>query len=431
MKKHKHITLKRELGLIETTMCGVGIILGAGIYALVGKAAGIAGNAVWISFLLGAIVAALTGLSYAELSSMFPKASAEYEYIRKSFGKRIAFIIGWLIIFSGAIAGATVALGFAGYFNSLFSIPIIPMAIILIILLSFIIFYGIKQSAGVAIILTIIEALGLFIIIYIGLPFLGKINYFDTPKIDGIFSASALIFFAFIGFEEIVKLSEETKNPKRTIPRALILSIIITTIIYIFVSVSAVSVLGWQRLSKSSAPLADVASVAFGSNAFMIISIAALFSTTNTVLLVLLASTRITYGMAKSCSLPKKLSLIHKKRRTPWTAIILIALISILFIFTDIEIAASVTDFTIFVTFIIINASVIILRYKEPKTRRIFKVPIHIGKMPILPIFGSIFSFLLLVSLKFDAILYGLVLLFTGFIVYELMLLKKENNAKV
>ena len=147
----KEIGLKRELGLFEATLCGVGIILGAGIYALVGKAAGLAGNAVWLSFLIASVIAMFTGLSYAELSSLFPKAGAEYVYTSEAFGKRSAFIIGWLIILSGIIAGATVAIGFAGYFSALFNTPLIPVALGLILAISFIIFYGVKESVWFAI----------------------------------------------------------------------------------------------------------------------------------------------------------------------------------------------------------------------------------------------------------------------------------------
>ncbi len=140
------VELKRELGLFEVTLSGVGIIVGAGIYALIGKAAGLAGNSVWLSFAISALIAVFTRLSYAELSSMFPKAGAEYVYALNAFGKRAAFVAGWLIIFSGVIAASTVALGFAGYFDALFDFPPVLSAIILIAVLSFIIFYGIKES---------------------------------------------------------------------------------------------------------------------------------------------------------------------------------------------------------------------------------------------------------------------------------------------
>ncbi|MDL5502942.1 MAG: amino acid permease, partial [Candidatus Methanoperedens sp.] len=237
--------------------------------------------------------------------SMFPKASAEYEYTAHAFGKRLAFIIGWLIILSGAIGASTVALGFGGYFKELFSMPIINSAFILIIALSFLLFLGIKESALFAVIATLVETSGLLIIIFIGVPYFGKVDYFEMPLgMAGVFQASALVFFAYTGFESIVKLSEETKSPEKTIPKGLILAILTSVMLYVLVAISAVSVIGWENLSKSNAPLADVAFSAFGSNAFIMLSIIALFSTANTVLLMMLGSSRIMYGMADSLHLP-------------------------------------------------------------------------------------------------------------------------------
>jgi APA family basic amino acid/polyamine antiporter len=427
MRKHRHYTLKRELGLWQTMLCGVGIILGAGIYALIGEAAGIAGNALWISFIIAAIISAFTGLSYAELSSMFPKAGAEYEYVRKTFKKNISFLTGWMIIFSGAVAAAAVSLGFGGYFTALFGTPVLVTAIIAILVMAAINFYGIKQSAIVAIILTLIEAGGLIFIIFLGLPYIGSVNYFDFPfnatadvMFSGIVAAAALIFFAYIGFEDMVKLSEETKKPTKNVPKALILAIVITTIIYILVAVSAVSVLGWEKLSTSKAPLASVASVALGENAFIILAIAALFSTFNTALLLMIATSRIVYGMAEENALPSVLSYVHPKRRTPWFAIAITTILCIVFVlFENIKTVASVTNFFVFLTFAIINLCVIKLRYKYPKAKRGFTIPINIGKLPILPILGIIFSLLLMVSLELYAILYGILILIIGLIMYE------------
>jgi len=333
----RNVHLKRNLGLFEVTLSGIGIILGAGIYALIGEAAGLAGNAVWISFALSALIAVLTGLSYAELASMFPKASAEYEYTKQAFGRYPAFIIGWMIIFSGVIGAATVALGFAGYFGVLSGLPLVPSALLLIALLSAVVFIGIKQSARVAIVFTAIEALGLVFIIIMGIPYLGSVNYLvmSPSGFSGIFQAAALIFFAFIGFEEMVKLSEEVKDPERNIPRGLILAISGSIILYIMVALSAVSVLGWERLSQSSAPFANIAFAALGKNASSIISVMALFATTNTVLLMLLASSRIIYGMAESGSLPKILATVHPKNHTPWIATLLAMALAMVFVFLE------------------------------------------------------------------------------------------------
>lgn len=414
-------TLKRELGLLEVTLDGVGIILGAGIYALVGKAAGLAGNAVWISFFLSAVVAMLTGLSYAELSSMFPKAGAEYTYVEAAFGKRSAFLIGWLVIIGGIIGGAAVSLGFAGYFSALFGTSLIPIALSLILVLSIIIFYGIKESARFAMVFTLIEAGGLFLIIFIGLPHMGSINYFEVPALSGVFDAAVLIFFAFIGFEEIVKLSEETKRPERVIPKALILAIVITTVLYVLVALSSVSILDWKTLRASNAPLADVASKSLGSNAFITLSIIALFATANTVLLVFLATSRIIYGMAKSHSLPSILAKIHPRRRIPWTATILVMIFSILFLLIgDIEIVANITNFTVFATFTAVNLAVIWLRYTKPEVKREFKSPINIGKLPILPLLGVLSCIFMITNLSLEIIGYGVALLVAGFLIYEI-----------
>ncbi|MDM7940022.1 MAG: amino acid permease [Methanothrix sp.] len=407
--------LKRVLGLFEVTLSGIGIILGAGIYALIGEAAGLAGNAVWISFAISALVALLTGMSYAELSSMFPKASAEYEYTAQAFSRRLGFVIGWMIIFSGVIGAATVALGFAGYFRSLMGTPLVPSALVLLISLCAIALAGIKQSAQVAVILTIIEASGLIFVIILGIPHLGSVNYLEMPfGVSGIFQASALIFFAFIGFEEMVKLSEEAKDPEKNIPRALIMAISVSIVLYIMVALCAVSVLGWQKLSQSSAPFAEIAYAALGQSASIAISVMALFATTNTVLLMLLASSRIIYGMAESSSLPRMLSQVHPKTGTPWAAIILSVVLSMAFVLLeDIAFVANVNNFTVFQTFIVINAALIVLRYKNPEKARPFHVPISLGRMPLLPFLGILVNAFMLLQLSWQvlAIGFGLTLL--------------------
>ena len=422
------LQLKRELGLLEVTISGMGIILGAGIYALIGEATALAGNAVWISFALSAIVAIFTGLSYAELSSIFPKASAEYEYTINAFGPRTAFVTGWLIIFSSIIGAATVALGFGGYFNALTGAPLIPSALALVLILSGVLMIGIKQSAMVAIVFTLIESSGLVLIIALGIPRFGAVNYLEAPLgIDGILRASALIFFAFIGFEEIVKLSEETREPEKVIPKSLLLAIAASITLYILVSISAVSVLGWQRLSQSSAPFGDIAFAVFGQNAFFILSVIALFATTNTVLLMLLAASRITYGMAQSGSIPSVLSRVSESRRAPWAAILSIMAITMVFVFLrDIGLVASVTNFTLFVTFAAINSALIILRYRSPDMARPFRVPGNIGSMPVIPLIGVFFNLFMLSQLSFEVIAIGIGLTVIG----GLLSLRKGEKEK-
>ncbi|MEX2313630.1 MAG: amino acid permease, partial [Nitrosopumilaceae archaeon] len=228
--------LKRHMGLFQITMYGVGLILGAGIYVLIGEAAGLAGDAVWISFVLAAIVAVIAGLSYAELSSVFPKAAAEYTFIKNSFKSNfLGFIIGWLTAVTSIITAAVVALGFGGYLAEFIELPIVISAILLLGALSLINFFGIRESSWTNIILTLVEAAGLVIIIYIGFTFAAPepVNYFESPTgLSGIVIAFVLIFFAFVGFEDMANVAEEVKKPSRTIPKAILLSISITGVIY-------------------------------------------------------------------------------------------------------------------------------------------------------------------------------------------------------
>lgn len=399
-------------------MSGIGIILGAGIYALLGEVAPLAGNALWLSFIISSVVVAFTALSYAELSSLFPSAAAEYEYVKNAMGKRVGFLIGWLIIFSAIISSSTVAIGFGNYFDVLFNIPSIYTAIALIAVLSLLLFIGIKQSAWVAIIFTAIEALGLLIIFFIGIPYFGNVNYLEMPLgLNGVLSAAALIFFAYVGFQEIVKLSEETIEPNKNIPRAILLALIISTILYILVSVSSVSILGWEALASTQAPFSQIAMVALGPNGALLLSIIALFATSNTVLLMLLAGSRIVYGMAEFHALPVVLRKVHPKTRTPWISIIVVGIFAVAFLFLgDLEFLASVTNYALFLSFIFINASVIILRYISPELKRPFKIPLNVRNLPILAFIGLISCILLLFQLNLDAILLGIIITIIGIV---------------
>ncbi|MFH1222386.1 MAG: amino acid permease [Candidatus Micrarchaeota archaeon] len=426
--------LKRTLGLWEIALSGVGIIIGAGIYALIGKAAGLAGNAVWLSFVIAALVAGLTGLSYAELSSTFPKAAAEYEYTRNAFGRKIAFFIGWMIVISGIFSATTVAMGFAGYFNALTAMPILAVGIAMILVLAALLMYGVKESAWFAIIGTVVEVGGLLIVIFIAVPYLGSVNYFEMPMgLGGIFAAASLIFFAFIGFEEMTRMSEEVRNPEKTMPKALLLAIAITTILYILVGISAVSILGYKQLAASSSPLADAVGVSMGKDAFVLISVVALFATANTVLLIMMATSRILYGMAAAGGLPAIIAYIHPTRQTPWIAIILVtAFAGLFFLVGGIEKVAAVSNFTVFATFIAINAALIKLRYDQPELKRPFKTPFNIGRLPVLPVAALIFSAFMMANVEQDAMIYGAVILVIGFIA-EWLLTKdsKKNEEKV
>jgi APA family basic amino acid/polyamine antiporter len=410
--------LKNELNLLEIILVGIGNILGAGIYVLMGKAAGLAGNMVWFSFLFAGATAALSALSYMELASMYPRAGAEYEFVKRAFGERVGLFVGLLVIYFVVITSSAVALGFGRYFSTLFGSGYLTGTIGLFIFLSLIIVYGIKESARLAILISLIEVSGLLIVIYSGLPYLGTVNYLEFPDLSGIFEASTLVFFAFLGFEDIVRLSQETKEAEKTTPKALLIAIIFTVFLYICAAVTVVSVLDFRVLGISEAPLADVAEVSLGNDAFTLVSWIALFSTMNTVLVVMLGGSRIVYGMAYSGSLPKSLSRVHRTYHTPWVAILGIACLSILFVpFRDITIVANIANFMIFIVFFMVNLSLIKLRYTDPERNRSFKVPLNIGRFPLPPFLGVLSIIFLFSRLSLEVITYGFVLTGIGILI--------------
>lgn len=425
-KKHfrrHHLTLRRDLGLLTATLAGIGIIVGAGIYALIGQAAGLAGNAVWLSFLISAALALFTGFSYAELSSMFPKDAGEYIYVEHAFGRSAGFVIGYLVIIAGIISAAAVSLGFAGYFAELAGGNIILIAALVLLGFSLVNYLGIRQSTHLSIVFTVLGLLGLAVVIALLPGSFGNVDYFALPQgLSGLFEAASLIFFAFLGFESVVKLSEETKNPRRTIPLALLFSIGISTIVYILASLTAASVLGWERLSASHAPLADVAALPLGEYAFLFIAIVALLSIASTALIILIVTSRMLYGVGHEFRRLRLLSVIDKKYQTPRNAIIAVGAVSMLFALSgDIKFAAEVTNFAVFLTFIAINIALIKLRYTMPAAQRLFHSPLRIGKMPLLPAISIIFSLFMIINLEFAVILTGLGLLLLGIAVFAVI----------
>ncbi len=394
----KTYRLRRELTLFDVTVAGVGIILGAGIYALIGVAAGETGNTTWLAFLIGAVVSAFTGFSYAELSSVFKGDSGEYDYCTKAFGQRFSWWAALLILFSMIVSASTVALGFAGYFVVLLEIDFLLSAFLIVALMSLVNFVGIRMSSRFNAIATALEFLGLLLIIVLGLPHWGSVDLMEMPNgLTGVFQAGALVFFAFMGFETIVKLREETKNPDKTIPRALLLSIFITAIVYVLVSISAVSLLSADKIAASSGPLADVAAVPLGPAAFTLLAIIALFSTSNTILLSLVTTSRMMYGMAKERSLPRLLALVHGRTRTPYVAVIVsFALTILLALLGDIELVANMANISLFLIFTLVNIAAIVLRRKMRK-KRPFRMPLNIGWVPVLSVLGVITSLIMFV----------------------------------
>jgi APA family basic amino acid/polyamine antiporter len=422
-------------------MYGTGIILGAGIYVLIGDAAGIAGNAIWISFIIASVIATFTGLSYAELSSMFPKSAAEYFFVKNAFGNNfLAFIVGCLIIFVAVFSAATVAIGFAGYLSVFFpQLPPMFYAIGLIIVLSSVNFLGIRESVWTNVIFTLVELAGLFVIIGAGLIISpgATINFFETPPIvtePGIFlilNAAGLMFFAYFGFENIANIAEETKNAKRVIPRALLISILITTVVYILVAISSLDLAGWKQLSLSEAPLATAAGKAFGERGTFMLSVIALFATLNTALMMLVAGSRMIFGIARDGAFPSKLAQIHHSRKTPWMGVIiamLAAIAGIIGSLADISSIANLAVLLIFIVYAIVNLSLIWLRYHQPKLRRGFSSPVRIGRFPLLGGLGLISSVVMLFQFSVYTVTAGICVVGVSIILYKIIQIRNART---
>jgi basic amino acid/polyamine antiporter, APA family len=419
--KKKEFQLQKRLRLFEATMAGVGFILGAGIYVLIGTVASISGSAIWLSFVFAGLAALFSGLSYAELSSMFPVIESEYVYAEKGLNKFFGFFTYISVIMALTIGIAGVALGFASYFSELIGFTNIKLiAFLAIVLFSALNWYSIKSASKVVFTCTLFSIVGLLTIVVLAF-FNGASasSYFIMPEgLLGVVRGASLIFFAYLGFEGIVKISDETKNARKNIPLAIILSIVISTIVYIAVALAAVSVLSWEVLAQSQAPLADVAAAVLGSKAFVFLAIIALFSTANTILMGLLSSSRGFYGIGQIFPKFKWFSKVGK-RNTPTRAIVLTTLIALPFLFFgNISKVVGFTNFLIFVTFMIINLSVIRLRYKSPNLKRHFKIPLNIGRFPVFSLLGIIISFFLLINLDLIHIIGGIIASIIILIVY-------------
>ena len=337
-------------------------------------------------------------------------------------------MIAFVLIVAGIIAGATVALGFAGYFSFMFGTDRLLTALVLVVLLSLISFKGMKESTILTIVSTVAEVGGLLLVIVLGLPFIGNAttDYFSSPAgITSILGGISLIFFAYIGFEDVANISEDTKNAAKVVPKALLISIAVTTVLYIIVSVAAVSVIGAEGLAASKAPLASVVSAAYNESLVGLMTIIALFATGNTVLIILIVVSRILFGLAKQGVMPSLLGRVHRRTRTPYIAVFAVMVIAMAaLLLGDIRTIASLTDIGIFIAYLAVNLSLIRVRYRE-KTKPAFRAPVNIGRFPVLALLGAVSSVIMLTVFPLQIVLMEAGVIVAGFLLYEVM--KKEH----
>ncbi len=407
--------LRRTLGLWPVTLSGIGIVLGAGIYVLVGEASGDAGGATWIAFLLAGGLAVLTGLSFAELAAMIPEAGGSAAYSEEAFGPHVGFVTGWLDIAVNVIGAAAVALGFAGYCVELFGGEQRAIAMAALAVCTVVVCAGVRETVSLAMVFALLEGAGLAIVIAVGLPDLPGPAPLEAPRgLTGILAATALVFFAYEGFEEMVSLAEETRDPERTIPQAIVIAIGVTSVIYVLVAAVATAVVPWEALAEAPAPLALVASTAAGDRVADVLSVIALFATFNTVLLLLATGARLTYGMSNRRLLPPVFGRLSR-RQTPWIAATgLLGLAMVFVLMGDTGYVAQVSTFAVFGQFIAVNSAVIWLRLRDPERDRPFRVQLSVRGVPLLAAGGVAATVLLALFMDRTAFVTGSVALVAG-----------------
>ena len=391
MAKSGH--LKRNLTLPLLTLYGLGNILGAGIYVLVGKVAGIAGLGTPLAFLIAMLVAGLTAFSYMELAGRFPVSASVSVYLHKAFGRRwLSVLIGVAMILGGIASAAALSQGFAGYLRLYVNVPASVASVGIILVIGLIAIKGIKESAVLAAVFTLIEIIGLLLIIWVGRNAFTQASVSDVLRIDpilgtgGVIAGAFLAFYAFIGFEDMVNVSEEVKNPRKTMPLAILFSLLISTVLYIIVVIVAVTIVSPQDLSTSSAPLALVYERT-GAQGAIVLSSIGLLAAVNGIVVQIIMGSRVLYGLAKQGWIHDKFLKLHKTNQTPIFATICIIAAMILATLTlPIVSLAKVTSLLLLGIFILVNASLISVKRKQKIHKGYISVPIAI------PILGVICS---------------------------------------
>ncbi len=413
--------LKRSLGTVALMIYGIGDILGAGIYVLIGKVAGAVGPACWLSFVISFLVASLTGLCYAELGSRHPRSAGETVYSLHAFRNRaLSYLIGFLVFLSGMVSLATVAHGFSGYLRAVF--PQVPDALLMLFflaVLTLINLWGIKQSSITNIVCTTIEISGLLIVMAAGMQFLGNVDYLSVVPAEGIsphfafLQGAVLAFYAFIGFEDIVNVAEETRRPAQAIPRAIIAALIVAAIFYMLTAIAAVSAVPVAELSSSSAPLMLVVERGLPSVPRELFTLIALFAVTNTALINFIMSSRILYGMSREGLAPPVIARVHGDWGTPHVAILITLLIVVTLTFMEgLETLAQSTSLLLLSVFLVMNLSLIAIKYRSKGVRPAFQVPIWI------PILGAAGCLTLIVFVEAKAFITVLILVLIGVMIY-------------
>ncbi|KTC86574.1 APC family permease [Legionella brunensis] len=389
--------LIRALSLGALITYGVGDILGAGVYALIGKIAGHAGPLAWLSFTIAMSVVFLTALSYSELCSRFPKSGGVSIFIQEAFGQEwLSILVGFLLFSATILSMSTLSQAFIGYLRALgFMMPNwLGIAGFLSILL-LINVRGIKQSSITNIISTAVEVSGLLMVLAFGCLYLLKTNNQpivtppeSMPGVGDVLHGAALAFFAFIGFEDLANVAEEVKKPEKNLPRGILYSLGIAGLLYLGVSWVSTAIVPMSELNQSNSPLLEVVSKSYPEMPISLFSVIAIFAVSNSTLVNYITASRLLYGMSKVNLLPKFLQTIHRGYHTPYVAILLIfPLVLGLASFGSLKGLAGSTSAVILTVFSFSSVALIKVKLKERNRKtsaQLFRVPMLVPWLAVI-----------------------------------------------
>ena len=389
-KERKRPELHRSIGPVQLALYGLGSMLGAGIYGLIGQAAGQVGNAVWLAFVVALVAALLTALSYASLGSRYPRAAGAAYVTERAFGlPLLSFVVGLALVCSGLTSVATQSRVFAANLAVLFNLESIPLwwlALGFLLVLAGIVFRGIRESMWVNVLCTLVEATGLILVVAVGLSYWGSVDLLEMPPaaVDQgewliLMQGAVLTFFAFIGFEDTLNVAEECRDPQRTIPLGLVLGMSMAAVLYIAIAVTAVSVVPWAELAVAPGPITEVVRRAAPLIPPIVFTGITLFAVANTALVNYVTASRLIYGMAHQGLLPLRLGEVHEERRTPHFAILALFLVAMpLALFGTIAELAAATVLLLLLVFAVVNAALFVLKRRPGEKHGYFEIPLAV-----------------------------------------------------
>lgn len=371
MSEHDHPALKRRLNLPLLIFYGLGTTIGAGIFVLVGKVAGHAGMAAPASFLVASLLAGFTAFSFAELVARYPRSAGEALYVREGFrSHRMALIVGLMVATSGIVSSATIMNGSVGYVQEFIALPRAVGIALLLGLLAALALWGIGESVTAAAVFTIMEIGGLLLVVWVArgsladLPLRGPelVPPLEAAAWAGVVAGAMLAFYAFLGFEDLVNVAEEAKDVTRTMPAAIILTLVITILLYVAVATVSVLTVPPAELAASDAPLALVYERASGGPATAVTGIA-IFAVLNGALIQIIMASRVIYGLADQGELPRRLAYVNARTRTPVAATLLVTgIILVLALLVPLERLAEATSTIVLIVFALVNLALLAIK---------------------------------------------------------------------